>query len=46
MPNHSGSIPTASTIGRMIEVVSTTTEIPSKKHPSTMKNTVSTASSA
>ena len=43
MPNHKGSIPFCSTIGMMIDVVNTTTDIPSKKHPRIIKNTVKAA---
>ena len=46
IPNQSGSIPTALTIGMMTEVVKTTTEMPSKKHPKITKNTVNAAKSA
>src|SRR5680860_164139 len=44
MPNHRGSMPAASTIGKITDVVSTTTEIPSRKHPRRMKNRVSAIS--
>src|SRR5690554_6376583 len=45
MPNHIRSMPAASTMGSMMEVVSTTTEMPSRKQPRMMKNTVRAASS-
>ena len=46
IPNQSRSIPAAWTAGKITEVVSNTIEIPSRKQPNMMKNTVSAASSA
>lgn len=45
MPNQIGSMPAVWTMGRITEVVSTTTEMPSRKQPSTTKNRVSATSS-
>ena len=46
MPNQMGSIPAACTAGRMTDVVSTTMEMPSRKHPRMMNSSVRTAISA
>ena len=35
MPNHSGSMPALITVGMITPIVSTTIEMPSRKHPST-----------
>src|SRR6185437_14636178 len=35
-PNHRRAMPACSTVGRMTRIVSTTMEMPSRKHPSTM----------
>ncbi|MNT05175.1 hypothetical protein D3C72_1397860 [compost metagenome] len=41
MPNQIRSMPAAWTVGSSTPMVSTTMEMPSRKHPSTMKNTIS-----
>jgi hypothetical protein len=45
MPNQIRSMPAACTVGSSTPMVSTTIEMPSRKQPSTMKNSISASSS-